>query len=36
MSACKFKGRGGAKARPTCRGLRLAERGVSGATLHGG
>jgi len=36
MGACEFKGRGGAEARPTCRGLRLAEGGVSRATLHGG
>jgi len=36
VGACEFKGRGGAEARPTRRGLRLAERGVSGATLHGG
>jgi len=34
MGACEFKGRGGAEARPTRRGLRLAEGGVSGVTLH--
>jgi len=36
MGAYKLKGQGGAKAWPTRKGLRLAKRSMSRATLHSG